>query len=123
MSNRLTAILEASLRATAYVMGGEITYSDGEDSATFDATFGRSAFEVSDGSVARIEYNDHDYIHQRTLKSLTKILKPGDVTLHINGDPRGYALKVDDKWVCGNNAVLKRDWGGYGILAPEFTGE
>jgi hypothetical protein len=67
MSNRLTAILEASLRATAYVMGGEITYSDGEDSATFDATFGRSAFEVSDGSVARIEYNDHDFIFPAAL--------------------------------------------------------
>jgi len=70
-----------------------------------------------------VGYHGHDYIHQRTLKSLTKILNPGDVTLYINGDPRGYALKVDDKWMRGNNAVLERDWGGYGILAPEFTGE
>lgn len=35
----------------------------------------------------------------------------------INGDPRGYALKIDpEKRVEG----LESDWGGYGILCPEF---
>lgn len=44
----------------------------------------------------------------------------------INGDPRGYALKIN----AGNEAGqehhpeyipqgLHKDWGGYGILAPE----
>ena len=70
-----------------------------------------------------IERNDHDYIHQRTFISLTKILNPNNIPLYINGDPRGYALKIGDKWMRGNNAVLERDWGGYGTLAPEFTGE
>lgn len=41
----------------------------------------------------------------------------------INTDPRGYALKISDK-VMNNeyfNTGLQRDWGGYGLLAPEIT--
>ena len=33
----------------------------------------------------------------------------------VNGDPRGYALKLDSEH---GGAVSRRDWGGYGILAP-----
>lgn len=40
----------------------------------------------------------------------------------VNHDPRGYALKVNDSWLRDNNHVLYRDWGGYGILAPDFNG-
>lgn len=39
----------------------------------------------------------------------------------INHDPRGYALKVNDAWLRDHNHVLYRDWGGYGILAPDFS--
>lgn len=34
----------------------------------------------------------------------------------VNGDPRGYALKIDLK----EGETLHRDWGGYGIIAPDF---
>jgi len=37
----------------------------------------------------------------------------------LNGDPRGYALKID--LLPGEH--LHQDWGGYGILAPDFTPE
>jgi hypothetical protein len=37
----------------------------------------------------------------------------------INSDPRGYALKIDDS-SCKNLSIYK-DWGGYGIIAPDFT--
>lgn len=40
--------------------------------------------------------------------------------IFINHDPRGYALKVNDSWLRDNGHVLYRDWGGYGILAPDF---
>jgi hypothetical protein len=39
----------------------------------------------------------------------------------INGDPRGYALKIKDDYVRENNLKIEKDWGGYGILAPNFT--
>lgn len=35
----------------------------------------------------------------------------------INGDPRGYALKIKENFIPEG---MHKDWGGYGILAPEF---
>ena len=37
----------------------------------------------------------------------------------INGDPRGYTLKIDSE--LANTEGLQKDWGGYGILAPEIN--
>jgi hypothetical protein len=42
--------------------------------------------------------------------------------LYFNRDPRGYSLKLDDDWVRENKIEIYKDWGGYGILAPEFEG-
>lgn len=56
---------------------------------------------------------------------LNTLLNPGDVPVFINGDPRGYALKIEDEWmreayrISGKN--LQTDWGGYGLLAPDLT--
>lgn len=49
--------------------------------------------------------------------------------LHVNRDPRGYALKFESDWTkeynTGNTAkrggTLYTDWGGFGILAPDLT--
>jgi hypothetical protein len=60
-------------------------------------------------------------------KAVAKLCGTLPAGFFINGDPRGYALKID----AGNGAGetphpeyipegLHRDWGGYGILAPEF---
>ena len=68
-----------------------------------------------------------------------------NVPVFINRDPRGYALKIADAWMnqrreqwdrqiakkgkkaiaAGYWALLRfhRDFGGYGILAPEITGD
>jgi hypothetical protein len=57
----------------------------------------------------------------------------GLVPVFLNRDPRGYALKIRDGWmraasangnpVAGNLGAfrLHRDWGGYGIIAPDLT--
>lgn len=37
----------------------------------------------------------------------------------INGDPRGYALKIKSEAAANMN--IPRDWGGYGIIAPDLT--
>lgn len=39
----------------------------------------------------------------------------------INGDPRGYALKIRDDYMRENNIDLPRDFGGYGLIAPDLT--
>ena len=43
--------------------------------------------------------------------------------IFINGDPRGYALKIDDDYMRQGKVNLHRDWGGYGILAPDFNND
>jgi hypothetical protein len=43
--------------------------------------------------------------------------------LKINGDARGYTLKIDDavnRELSDKGINLHRDWGGYGILGPTF---
>lgn len=42
------------------------------------------------------------------------------VPMFINRDPRGYQLKINDKWLAETGWPLHRDWGGYGIIAPEI---
>ena len=41
------------------------------------------------------------------------------VGFFVNSDPRGYALKIDNEKTQIPEG-LQKDWGGYGILAPEF---
>ena len=37
----------------------------------------------------------------------------------INRDPRGYALKLSEEFA--KDKRIYKDWGGYGILAPDFS--
>jgi len=59
--------------------------------------------------------------------SIYKIL--GDQSkniVFINLDPRGYALKIKSEYVKTlrqENKNIYTDFGGYGILAPEFNGK
>lgn len=47
------------------------------------------------------------------------------LSLRINRDPRGYALKMEPGWVTllreKRGLGFYQDWGGYGILAPDLT--
>lgn len=72
--------------------------------------------EQDDAKVERIE--------KSALKRLDKILnfKAQGIPVIINGDPRGYALKIDSEYVRTHNIKIHQDWGGYGIIAPEFNG-
>ncbi len=43
------------------------------------------------------------------------------VPVFFNTDPRGYALKVREEYMRARPGLaLHRDWGGYGIIAPEI---
>ncbi len=69
---------------------------------------------------------DHAAELEALLQKLYRLLKPtGDMkkAIFINGDPRGYALKIDDTYIREHNIDIHRDWGGYGILAPDFNTE
>lgn len=44
------------------------------------------------------------------------------VPVFLNGDPRGYALKIEDEWLRDRPEVrIHKDWGGYGIIAPDLS--
>lgn len=59
-------------------------------------------------------------IRIKVLKKLElKETDPLAKAIFINGDARGYALKIDDKTV--KNLTIYKDWGGYGILGPDFN--
>lgn len=55
-------------------------------------------------------------------KEILKLL-PNISDFFINGDPRGYSLKIKDtkaKELRDQGINIYQDWGGYGILAPTF---
>ena len=67
-----------------------------------------------------------DYGHQvnRILTKVETILNNNYLRanniIFMNGDARGYALKISDEYLKNNNFNIHRDWGGYGIIAPDF---
>lgn len=45
-----------------------------------------------------------------------------EIPVFVNGDARGYAIKIKSEYVKEHNLVIHQDWGGHGIIAPEFDG-
>ncbi len=47
---------------------------------------------------------------------------PGNkFNIFLNTDPRGYALKIPDEIVREKNLTISKDWGGFGIIAPDLN--
>ena len=83
-------------------------------------------------SLLRLENQAHElalnYCNYGNLdnSAVESILKKAGVLLNItdtnqiffNGDARGYALKISDEFC--KDAEIFKDWGGYGIIAPDF---
>jgi hypothetical protein len=57
---------------------------------------------------------------EKILEKLDKITgyKQKGIPCFVNGDARGYALKIEDDYV--KEIKIYKDWGGYGIIAPDF---
>jgi uncharacterized protein (UPF0335 family) len=58
------------------------------------------------------------------LKTRAKKLTNNVKGLYFNADPRGYSLKIHDevnRELRNQGINLYSDWGGYGILAPDFN--
>jgi hypothetical protein len=71
-----------------------------------------------------IDMAEWDVETESLLKKLDKILgfEKKNIPVFVNGDARGYALKIRDQYVKNNDLKIHKDWGGYGILSPEFDG-
>ena len=65
---------------------------------------------------------EQDAFFDNILKGVFNILgEKAKGAVFINYDPRGYALKIHSEYVRANNLTIYQDWGGYGIISPDFT--
>ena len=60
---------------------------------------------------------------EKVLNLLNGVLnfRKQNIPVFYNGDCRGYALKIKDDYVRENNLNIKRDWGGFGLIAPDLS--
>jgi hypothetical protein len=69
------------------------------------------------GVIDEITWNNEIYtIEQDVMNLFNRRLKG----FFVDSDPRGYALKISDEVTRDHYLFLKRDAGGYGLLAPEI---
>ena len=65
---------------------------------------------------------EQDKYFEKIWKRITKILGADAAKIiKMNFDPRGYALKIPVNYAKDWNGC--KDWGGYGIIAPDFKEE
>lgn len=64
-------------------------------------------------------------VSEGILERLDKVLNfvSQGIPVIVNGDARGYTLKIKDRYVREHSLDIHRDWGGYGIIAPDFDGK
>lgn len=65
-----------------------------------------------------------DLFFESLLNKVYKLIKPTEEqkkAIFINHDPRGYALKIKREYVRENNITIHTDFGGDGILAPDYN--
>ena len=62
------------------------------------------------------------------MNKLKNLLKPDSTPeeflkfgIFLNTDPRGYALKIPDDIVEEKNLTIHKDWGEFGIIAPDLN--
>jgi hypothetical protein len=86
--------------------------------------------EVAEKVTKNLE-DELDKIEQKVRDLLESYQRPRQFkkinAIFINGDPRGYALKLDTETIkyfeeLGEDFPHK-DWGGFGILAPDLSGD
>ena len=71
------------------------------------------------GEIPEIEF---DIIEKNVMFEIDNIFNNNLKGFFVNGDPRGYALKIDDEVFKNeySDCGLERDWGGYGLLSPSI---
>lgn len=64
-----------------------------------------------------------DREHDGILGGVDRLLNwnADNIPVFLNRDPRGYSLKINDDYMREHNLDLHRDFGGYGIIAPEIN--
>lgn len=79
------------------------------------------AVQLCNGWIEQDEYEKRSASLLARVDKLTGYKAAGVPVFH-NGDPRGYALKINWETREQRAPEVHTDWGGYGILAPDFGG-
>jgi len=100
--------------------------------AKYEATLRKHAELACNEPLSETQVKHHERYAERALAELKAMLPAVASYLMVNGDPRGYALKIDpyadDPKGMKKTEFVERilldsrittDWGGYGILDPE----
>jgi hypothetical protein len=70
-----------------------------------------------------IDADEYESRKERIKKNLLATLRDARSevvrNIYLNGDPRGYFIKINDSYVRDNKLQIETDWGGYGIVCPE----
>jgi hypothetical protein len=61
----------------------------------------------------------YEGVVKRSHKRVKEILGHGPEIM-VTYDPCGYVFKIDDEIVRALDIDIEKDWGGYGLIAPEF---
>ena len=62
---------------------------------------------------------EFDVTTDKILDRVHELLNATGNYIFVNGDARGYALKIEECYA--KDITIYRDMGGYGIIAPDFT--
>ena len=61
-----------------------------------------------------------DQEQDKIVSKVAKILNTSTDNIYFNGDPRGFALKFSEDFSRTLPTNFYKDFGGYGIIAPDF---
>ena len=66
-------------------------------------------------------YSDDEFnlFEDKILSKISSLLNCNKDIMFLNGDARGYALKFTSEF--SKDKDIHKDWGGYGIIAPDYS--
>lgn len=80
----------------------------------------RLAEKDCNGELEEDENDESTWWHKKIEKQVQELFNNKLKGLYVNGDPRGYTLKINDFEKHYPSLNMYKDFGGYAILAPEF---
>lgn len=111
--------LQKYLGALNFVLNVPLTFSALTELAEIEREGHQLAEQYCNGDVSASE---HSILENRLIRRVQRLV--GDFeALHFNSDPRGHFLKIEDGYMRtqAQDSGLETDWGGYGILVPEWV--
>lgn len=90
---------------------------------TLERTLHRHAELACSVPLSDTQERHHERKSDQAIEEIETMMPKLAGKVFVNGDPRGWALKIDDAHKdLINDSRIARDWGGYGLLSPDAQG-